>query len=97
MPGYLFVNVEQVTNPSAFEEYGKASIPVIDKYRGRILALRTRSAVVEGEMKGRVGLIEFPSYEEALNFYNSPEYKALKQIRDGAAKCTIVVLEGTLN
>ena len=92
--GYLIAIIEDITDPARFEEYGAATAPALDKFGAKILARRTRSTVVEGKLKGRVAVIEFPSYDKALEFYNSPEYQAAKKKREGAAKCTFLVAEG---
>ena len=39
-------------------------------------------------------LLEFPSKEAALAWYDSPEYQAAKQSRQGAAIMRMVLIEG---
>ncbi|MEM7668975.1 MAG: DUF1330 domain-containing protein [Pseudomonadota bacterium] len=39
-------------------------------------------------------LIEFPSYQAALDCYNSDGYQAARKYRDGAGTATIMVTEG---
>jgi uncharacterized protein (DUF1330 family) len=49
---------------------------------------------MEGKARGRIVVLEFPSYEAALACYHSPNYRAAKQIREGKAEADIVVIEG---
>ena len=40
-------------------------------------------------------VIEFPSYQAALDCYNSPEYQAARTFRTEAGIATIVLVEGS--
>jgi uncharacterized protein (DUF1330 family) len=52
--------------------------------------------VLEGDWTpDRVVLLKFPSIEKAKAFYDSPEYQAAKQAREGAAVMRMVLIEGT--
>jgi len=84
-----------VTNPKAYEEYKKRTPAALQKYGGKFLARGGRAQAVEGENPaGRVVLIEFPSFEQAMKCYNSPEYQEAKGFRAGAAEAQIVIVEG---
>jgi uncharacterized protein (DUF1330 family) len=50
--------------------------------------------MVEGKLRSRVVVLEFPSFEAALACYRSPEYAAAKKLREGASVADIAVLEG---
>ena len=51
--------------------------------------------VLEGAYDGpRVVILEFPSAARAREFWASPEYAAVKALREGAAAMTAVILEG---
>ena len=53
------------------------------------------AAGMAGQENGpRNVVIEFPSYDEAVACYNSPEYQAAKQKRKGAGTAEIVIVEG---
>jgi uncharacterized protein (DUF1330 family) len=39
-------------------------------------------------------VIEFPSYDDAVACYNSPEYQSAKAKRKGAGEANIVIVEG---
>ena len=94
MLAYWMVTMH-VTDPKAYEEYKKHTPAALQKYGGKFLARGGRSQIVEGENLGeRAVLIEFPSFEQAMKCYNSPEYQKAKGFRVGAAEAHIVVVEG---
>ncbi|MFZ1206718.1 MAG: DUF1330 domain-containing protein [Pseudolabrys sp.] len=53
-----------------------------NKYGGKFLTRGGKSEMVEGKFRSRVVLIEFPSFEAALACYRSPEYAAVKKLRE---------------
>jgi uncharacterized protein (DUF1330 family) len=92
--GYVIVQVD-VSNPTQYGEYMKLSPGIIEKFGGRFIARGGRSETLEGTpAKGRVVIVEFPSYERAQEFYKSAEYQAAKQVRAGAATAQFVLVEG---
>ena len=91
---YLIVQVD-VTNPQQYGEYTKLSPAIIQKFGGRFLARGGRSTTLEGPpAPSRVVVIEFPSFERAQEFYNSPDYQAARKVRAGAAEAQFVLVEG---
>ncbi len=53
-----------------------------------------KSEAVEGKLRARVVVIEFPNYEAALTCYRSPEYQKAKALRIGKGIGEIAILEG---
>jgi len=91
---YILVQVD-VSNPQQYGEYTKLSPGIIEKFGGRFLARGGRTATLEGPpARGRVVVIEFPSFERAQEFYNSPDYVAARKLRAGAASAQFVLVEG---
>src|SRR5688500_5125541 len=88
---YVVVQME-VTNPPQYAEYAKLSPAIVAKFGGRFLARAGRTLTLEGPAaKSRVVVLEFPSFERAQQFYNSPEYVAARKLRDGAGNGQFVV------
>ena len=53
------------------------------------------AATLEGNWRpGRVVVIEFPTYQQARDFYTSVEYTAARRARAGAATFRMVVVDG---
>lgn len=94
MPKAYYIARSTVTDPEAFAEYGRAALPAIAQYGGRILARGGAYMALEGEARPRNVVIEFDSMEEAKRYYYSPEYQAAKTKRDNAGIVEIVVVEG---
>lgn len=70
-------------------EYAQAAHPFIEKYGGKLIVAGFRQQPIE-ELEGewennaRLTIFEFPSKEAVLNFWNDPEYKAIKHLRTDA-------------
>jgi len=92
--GYIVGQIE-VTNPAQYAEYTKLTPALIEKFGGTFVARGGRSASLEGDpARGRVVVIEFPSFERAQEFFNSAEYSEAKKKRAGAANVQFVLVEG---
>jgi len=90
--GYVIVQLK-ITDPENYNEYVQKVPEVIKKYGGEYLARGGEHQVVEGVDKfPRIVIIKFPSYEKALEWYNSEEYKPIKQIRlDNSEGINIII------
>ncbi len=94
MAAYLIANVE-VTDPAGYEEYRKQVPATIAAYGGRYLARGGAMEVLEGDwVPNRVVILEFPSMAQLKTWYDSPEYRLLRQIRGRTTKSSAVVVEG---
>jgi uncharacterized protein (DUF1330 family) len=91
---YILVQVD-VTNAQQYQEYAKLSPGIVASFGGRFLARAGRTLTLEGPpARPRVVLLEFPSFEKAQEFYQSPAYVAARKVRDGAAQAQFVLVEG---
>jgi uncharacterized protein (DUF1330 family) len=93
MKGYWIGRVD-VSNPNAYQNYVKANAVPFAKYGARFLVRGGKYRVAEGEARARNVVIEFPTYEAALECWDSPEYQAAKAERDGHAVADIIIIEG---
>jgi uncharacterized protein (DUF1330 family) len=91
--GYWIGRVD-VQNPDAYKAYVEANAAAFSKFGARFLVRGGSFEPVEGESRSRNVVIEFPSYQAALDCWHSPEYKAAKAKRDGHAMADIIVIEG---
>lgn len=91
--GYWIIRVD-VSDADKFAEYAKHTPAALDKYGGRFLVRGGEFECVEGAARSRSTIVEFPSYQSAMDCWNSPEYKAAKEFRDNAAVMDIVIIEG---
>ena len=94
MPAYIVIDGE-VTDPVRYEAYKKLAQTAIAKHGGRYLVRGGETSVLEGGWQpNRIFVLEFPSANAIRRFYSSPEYKAARAQRDGAAKVNMIAVEG---
>jgi uncharacterized protein (DUF1330 family) len=94
MAAYVIGEVD-VTDPAAYEDYRKQVGAVVTKYGGRFIARGGKLEALEGGWSPkRLVLLEFPSMEQALKWYRSPEYAPLIKLRQKASRGKLVALEG---
>ena len=94
MAAYVIADVE-ITDPAKYEDYKKLTPGAIAKHGGKFVARGGQTATLEGNWKpGRVVVIEFPTFEQARNFYTSVEYTAARRARAGAATMKMIVVDG---
>jgi len=91
--GYWMVRVD-ITDPEQYKKYVAANAEPFAKYGARFLARAGRHQVLEGSTRSRNVVIEFPSYQAALDCWNSPEYQAVMKIRLPVSTADLVVIEG---
>jgi uncharacterized protein (DUF1330 family) len=94
MPAYVLVDAT-VTDPALYEEYRTVAPAAIARYGGRYLVRGGATTVLEGEWQpNRIVVLEFPDADAARRFYDSPEYRAARALRAGAAAMNVIVVDG---
>jgi len=93
MPAYWMSKV-QVSDEAAYGEYAKRAGPAIEKHGGRFLARGGRCETLEGDEYPRNVLVEFPSFEQAVACYRSPEYQEAWEFQKDAATREVCIVEG---
>lgn len=91
--GYWMVQAD-VENLEKFKAYAEANQQAFRAYGARYLARAGNYESVEGESRGRNTIVEFPSYQAALECWRSDEYQAAKSLRDNACKIDITIVDG---
>jgi uncharacterized protein (DUF1330 family) len=94
MPKAYWIAQVTVSNPDQYKLYAESALAAFRKYDAKILARGGRSSQMEGDGRPRNVVIEFPSYDDAVACYNSPEYQSAKVKRKGASEAGIVIVEG---
>ena len=94
MAAYVFAEIE-VTDPAPYEEYRKQVLAVVTRYGGKFIVRGGRVESKEGGWKPkRMVALEFPSMEQALKWYDSPEYAPLIKLRQKASRGKLIIVEG---
>ena len=92
--GYIIAHVT-VQNPDPYVEYAARNDEIFPKFGAKYLVRGGQSSTPEGDMKDRHVVIEFPSYQHALDAYNSPEYQENLKLRLANGISEMVIVEGT--
>jgi len=91
--GYWIARVD-VYNDAAYKNYVASNGEAFAKYGGRFIVRGGRFERLVGSSRSRNVVIEFPSYEDALACWNSPEYQAARARQEGGAEMDAIVIEG---
>lgn len=94
MAAYV-IAIITVTDPEVYEVYRELAPPTIAQYEGRYIARGGRSEVLEGDLDSpRLVLLEFDSFEQAKEWWASPEYEAIKGYRRRSTTSSLMLVEG---
>ena len=94
MKGYWIAHVT-VTDPQAYQAYTELAPEILKSFGAKLLARGGNSRVLEGQPgRDRHVVIEFPSYQDALNCYHSEAYQHAITYRADAALAQVVIVEG---
>ena len=91
--GYWIVRVD-VIDPEAYKDYAAANGAALQKYGARFLVRGGGFEAVAGKARARNVVLEFPSYEIALECWNSDLYQVARAKQKGAVESEIIVIEG---
>jgi len=94
MPKGYWIGRVDVIDPKGYKEYGAAAAIAFKKYGAHFIVRGGKFESVEGTSRGRNNVIEFPSYQAALDCWHSPEYKRASPIRAQATQADIIIIEG---
>jgi uncharacterized protein (DUF1330 family) len=93
---YYIIGEVQVTDQSWVADYVKDVTGMVERGGGRYLSRTSLVERVEGERKvpQLLVLLEWPSKERAMAFYDSEEYRPYRQNRIAGAKCEFLLVAG---
>ena len=91
--GYWMAMVD-ITDPDNYPKYIAANKAAFDKYGAHFLVRGGQCEVHEGPAASRLVVIEFESYQQALDCYNSPEYQAALKLRQAYSTAHFAIVEG---
>src|SRR6516164_5635551 len=91
--GYWIPQID-VSNPEGYKAYMAATPPAHAKYHGKALVRGGKMQVVEGRVRSRAVLREFPDYATALACYASDDYQRAKSLRLPHSQIDFIIAEG---
>ena len=92
-PAYVVTEID-VTDAAAFAEYAPKVQPSFAPFGGRYVVRGGKTQSLIGDAPKRVVVLAFDSIEQVRAWYDSPQYEALKALRDKAGKARIFAVEG---
>lgn len=94
MPAYVIYQGE-ITDPEKYEAYKPLSGASISAAGGRLIVRGGDTESLEGEAPpGRTVVIEFPTRQAAVDWYDSADYIAAREVRTDAAIARMYVVDG---
>ncbi|MCE3001742.1 MAG: DUF1330 domain-containing protein [Xanthomonadaceae bacterium] len=94
MPAYMIVEA-RITDLPRFRAYAEANPPLVARFGGRYLAIRTATEPLEGDWEGaKVVISEWPDMDAARRYWHSPEYAAVKRLREGTGTFRVLLVDG---
>jgi uncharacterized protein (DUF1330 family) len=83
------------TDADKAARYRELSGPSVERHGGRFLARGGAVHVLEGDWDPeRIVVIEFPSTQAAIAWYDSDDYREARAVREGAGTWRMVIVEG---
>lgn len=91
--GYWIARVD-IDDMEKYKKYIAANAAPLAKFGGKFLIRGGDCQEMEGTHRSRNVVIEFASYENAIDCYNSPEYQAAIALRVSVSQGDVVIIEG---
>lgn len=89
----LMIGQSTIRDANALAAYGKAALPTIIEAGGKVLVFEENPENIEGEIGNkRTVVLEWPTREAAMAWYNSPAYQAVLGRRLAAAPGTMILV-----
>ena len=94
MSRFAIFNID-VKKPEEYKEYVEKVKPIAEKFGGDYIIRGGETKIVEGNWSyPRTVVIKFPSFQRALDWYNSEEYEPIKQIRLDNSVSNGIIIKG---
>jgi uncharacterized protein (DUF1330 family) len=91
--GYWIVRVD-IADQEKYKAYIAANAAPLKQYGARFLVRGGKYETVEGGSRTRNAVIEFPSYQAAIDCWKSPDYQAAIKLRKDVSTIDLIVIEG---
>jgi uncharacterized protein (DUF1330 family) len=92
---YVFVDMK-ITDPDRYKQYMAEAPTSVKAHGGEYVVRGGRHEVLEGSWQpARIGVLRFPSYEQAKAWYDSEQYRQTRARRVGATEYfNMILVEG---
>src|SRR5687768_5117755 len=98
MSAFVLIDVHEVNDENKMSEYRSRVFANVAEFDGKYRVIGGEQTKLEGEASFQFPvLIEFENKEKALRWYDSPEYRPLRELRLAATRGTGVLIDGDVN
>lgn len=104
MSAYFIVHRREITDSARLKSYRDGVDRTIERFGGKVVVRADGFEVLEGKWEPgrnrddghpeRITVIEFPNMAALKDWYESPEYSALKTIRQSSSRSDVAAVEG---
>jgi uncharacterized protein (DUF1330 family) len=94
MPKAYWIARVDISDAARYSDYVVAAKLAFEKYDAKFLARGGNFHKLEGDVRARNVIIEFPSLQAAYDCYHSPEYQIAAAIRQQVSDAEMVIVEG---
>ena len=84
--GYWISQVKGIKNQELFNKYFEATSPLVERGDYKLLLGGPVQKILEGDEMVFSAVLEFESFEKALNYYNNDEYQKALSIMGNDVK-----------
>jgi uncharacterized protein (DUF1330 family) len=91
--GYWIVRVD-VTDDQQYKRYAAANALPLKRFGGSFLVRGGPFETPEGVSRGRNVVVEFPSYQAAVDCWKADDYQAARKLRTAVSTMDLVIIEG---
>ncbi len=93
MAAFVIVEMD-ILDPIQYEEYKKLTPATVQEFQGKFILRGNPVTILEGSWDhDRLVMLEFPSKELAIAWYNSPGYQKARQVREKASSGKFLLIE----
>jgi uncharacterized protein (DUF1330 family) len=94
MPNGYWIGRVDVADTEKYKAYIQANAVAFKKFGAKFLVRAGRFENPEGTSRSRNVVIEFPTYQAALDCWKSPEYQEALKLRLQISTIDLVIVEG---
>ncbi|MCE7993738.1 MAG: DUF1330 domain-containing protein [Roseivirga sp.] len=87
-----YIGSYDVTDPQSYDEYVKGVIPLLMKHGCEIIVADREAQKIEGASRNINLVLKFDNQEQAMAWYNDPDYQPVKGIRLSSTSNSTAVL-----
>lgn len=93
MAAYMIAQLN-VHDPEGYSKYVSNFVPILTQYKGEIVVVDRNVKLVEGEWPYQTTVVlKLPDEEQAMLWYNSPEYQEIIQDRIRATTTNLILVK----